>query len=447
MNGEMQFLWTELIEDLSNGSILWQLAVLASSLASAWLVSGLLRAYVMKHAQESWKVGIGGFNRVLFPLSSVTFVYIGKFALQHWQHISLLTLATKLLWAMAAIRLAVYGLRYIFNPDGWVRATEHIISRTIWVILALHLSGLWPDLVGFLEEFSFHIGKTQVNLWLIIQALLTVLLTLFVSLSLSRMLENRLMRADKVDINVRVVLTKLIRVALSLVAILAGLSAIGFDITLLSVFGGALGVGLGFGLQKIASNYVSGFIILLDDSMHIGDVVTVDGHYGVVNELRFRYMVLRKLDGTEVVIPHETLMTNAVINHSSTSRNSKVNMPIQVSYESDLEQAMTLIKGAADAHPRVLKDPPVDVQLKGFGESGIDLNLAFWISDPEEGSAILQSEIYLEIWRQFKLMGVVIPYPQREIRLLGDKPAESCQVAKPEQAGGAELPPNWDDVR
>ena len=447
MNGEMQLVWTELLSDLSSAAILWQLAVIAASCASAWIISGLLRAYVMKHAHESWKVGIGGFNRVLFPLSSVTFVYIGMFALQHWQHISLLTLVTKLLWAMAAIRLAVYGLRYIFNPDGWVRATEHIISRAIWVILALHLSGFWPDLVNFLEDFSFHIGKTQVNLWLIIQALFTVLLTLFVSLSLSRMLENRLMRADKLDINVRVVLTKLIRIALSLVAILAGLSAIGFDITLLSVFGGALGVGLGFGLQKIASNYVSGFIILLDDSMHIGDVVTVDGHYGVVSELRFRYMVLRKLDGTEVVIPHETLMTNPVINHSYTSRNSKVNMAIQVSYESDLEQAMALIKAAANAHKRVLEDPPVDVQVKGFGESGIDLNLAFWIPDPEEGSAGLQSEIYLEIWRQFKLKGVVIPYPQREVRLLGNKPAEKSQGLTPEQPVSAELPPNWDDVR
>lgn len=449
MNGEMQLVWTELLQDLSSAAILWQLAVIAASLASAWLMSGLLRAYVMAHAQESWKVGIGGFNRVLFPLSSLSFVYIGSFVLHHWQHISLLTLVINLMWAMAAIRLCVYALRYIFNPVGWVRAMEHVISRTIWVVLALHLTGFWPDLLSFLEDFSFKVGKTQLNLLLIIQAVLTVLLTLFISLSLSRMLENRLMRADKVDINVRVVLSKLIRIALSLVAILMGLSAVGFDITLLSVFGGALGVGLGFGLQKIASNYVSGFIILLDDSMHIGDVVTVDGHYGVVSELRFRYMVLRKLDGTEVVIPHETLMTNAVINHSYTSRNSKVNMPVQVSYESDLDQAMAIIKGVANAHARVLEDPPVDVQVKGFGESGIDLNLAFWIPDPEEGSAGLQSEIYLGIWRQFKQKGIVIPYPQREIRLLGDgsgRPVEPSQVT-PEQPIGNEPPPNWDDVR
>lgn len=445
MNGEMQLVWTELLEDISSAAMLWQLAVIAASLASAWMVSGLLRAYVMKHAQESWKVGIGGFNRVLFPLSSLAFVYVGSFALHHWQHISLLTLVIKLMWAMAAIRLCVYALRYIFNPVGWVRAMEHVISRTIWVVLALHLTGFWPDLLSFLEEVSFKVGKTQLNLLLIIQAVLTVLLTLFVSLSLSRMLENRLMRADKVDMNVRVVLSKLIRIVLSLVAILMGLSAVGFDITLLSVFGGALGVGLGFGLQKIASNYVSGFIILLDDSMHIGDVVTVDGHYGVVSELRFRYMVLRKLDGTEVVIPHETLMTNAVINHSYTSRNTKVNMHIQVGYESDLEQAMAVIKGVANAHARVLENPAVDVQIKGFGESGIDLNLSFWIPDPEEGSAGLQSEIYLGIWKQFKQKGIVIPYPQREVRLLGEKAADQPQSVSAQPI--AEQPPNWDDVR
>ena len=444
MNGEMTLVWAELFNDFSTAIILWQLFITVVGLGLAWMVSGLLRSYVMQHAQESWKMGVGGFNRVLFPLSSLTFIYIGRFALHHWQHVSLLTLVVKLLWAMAAIRLSVYALRYIFNPVGWVRATEHIISLSIWVALALHLTGLWPDLLEFLESLSFSVGKTNINVLLIIQAALTVLLTLFLSLSLSRMLENRLMRADKVDMNVRVVLSKLIRIVLSLIAILLGLSAIGFDITLLSVFGGALGVGLGFGLQKIASNYVSGFIILLDDSMHIGDVVTIAGHYGIVSELRFRYMVLRKLDGTEVVIPNEALIADSVINHSYTDRNTKVNMAIQVSYESDLELAMRIIKGAANGHARVLESPAADVQIKGFGESGIDLNLAFWIADPEEGSAGLQSEIYLEIWREFQKKGIVIPYPQREIRLLGQK------VSQPQLEENQVAPtsvPNWDDVR
>ncbi len=447
MNTEMQWVWRELLQDSTNVVMLWQLAVIAASLFSAWTISGLLRAYVMRNAHQTWKIGVGGFNRVLFPLSSLLFVHIGSYILEHWQHVSLLVLVIKLLWAMAAIRLAVYALRYIFAPGGWVRAMESFISKVIWVVLALHLSGFWPDILNFLEGIGFNVGKTNVNVLLVAQAVLTVLITLFISLSISRMLENRLMRADQIKMNVRVVLSKLIRTILSLIAILMALSAVGFDITLLSVFGGALGVGLGFGLQKIASNYVSGFIILLDDSLHIGDVVTVDNHYGVVSELRFRYMVLRKLDATEVVIPHDTVMTTAVINHSNTDRKTRVLMPIQVSYESDLELAMRLVSGVANAHPRVLEQPAPEVFMKGFGESGIDLHLSLWIPDPEEGTSKLQSELYLDIWRQFQKNNVVVPYPQRDIRMISTAECKSSVENNDNVKEAAVSPaPKWDDV-
>jgi small-conductance mechanosensitive channel len=446
MNTEMQTLWTELLEDLTTTVMFWQLAVIAASLASAWLLSGLIRAYAKANAPESWKIGIGGFNRVLFPLSSLAFIYLGKYLLVQWQHVSLLILAVNLLWAMAAIRLCVYGMRYIFSEGGWMRTMEHVISRAVWSVLALHLIGLWLPILKFFEEIAFSVGKSNLNLLIIIQAIFTILVTLFLSLSLSRMIENRLMRAEKIDVNVRVVLSKLVRIALSVMAILIAMSGVGIDITLLSVFGGALGVGLGFGLQKIASNYLSGFIILLDDSMHIGDVITVDLHYGVVSELRFRYMVLRKLDGTEVVIPHETLMTTAVINHTNTDRKAQITMPIQVSYDGDLELAMSLMKGAADTYARVLETPLPDTQIKGFGENGIDLNLIFWIPDPEEGSAVLQSEIYLEIWRQFKKHGIVVPYPQREVRMLSTPLIEVDTSLEPTVEEAKLSVRNWDDV-
>jgi small-conductance mechanosensitive channel len=446
MNTEMQTLWTELLEDLTKTVMFWQLAVIAASLASAWLLSGLIRAYAKANAPESWKIGIGGFNRVLFPLSSLAFIYLGKYLLVQWQHVSLLILAVNLLWAMAAIRLCVYGMRYIFSEGGWMRTMEHVISRAVWSVLALHLIGLWLPILKFFEEIAFSVGKSNLNLLIIIQAIFTILVTLFLSLSLSRMIENRLMRAEKIDVNVRVVLSKLVRIALSVMAILIAMSGVGIDITLLSVFGGALGVGLGFGLQKIASNYLSGFIILLDDSMHIGDVITVDLHYGVVSELRFRYMVLRKLDGTEVVIPHETLMTTAVINHTNTDRKAQITMPIQVSYDGDLELAMSLMKGAADTYARVLETPLPDTQIKGFGENGIDLNLIFWIPDPEEGSAVLQSEIYLEIWRQFKKHGIVVPYPQREVRMLSTPLIEVDTSLEPTFEEAKLSVRNWDDV-
>jgi small-conductance mechanosensitive channel len=415
----MQELWTEVINDLHTPVIYWQLGVIALSLALAWFINKLISGgEVMNLAPENWQLGVGGVKRVLFPLTSLVFVYLGKLILQHWQHTSLLTLASTLLIAMALIRLAVYALRYIFSPSAWLKTTENAISGVVWVLVALHLVGFLPEVMTALDEISFKMGKTRVSVLLILQAMVTVAITVVIALWISRLLENRVMRAQRINMNMRVVLTKLLRVVLTLVGVLAALSAIGFDITLLSVFGGALGVGLGFGLQKIASNYVSGFIILLDESVHIGDVMTIDGHYGVVNQIRSRYLVLRKMDGTEVVIPNETLIGSAVINHSFSDRKARVTMPLQISYESDLELAMAIMREVATNYPRVLKDPGPDTQLLGFGESGIDLQLTLWIPDPEEGSGSLKSAIYLEIWNRFRAQGIDIPYPQRDIRII-----------------------------
>ncbi len=418
MNNEIQLIWQEVQADMNTPVVLWQLAVIIAAVVTAWMINGALRQYVMRHAPEHWKLAIGGINRVLFPLTSLVFVLSSQLVLSGWQHTSLLQLASRLLLAMAAIRLIVYFMRYVLPSGGWLKALESVIAWSIWGALALHLTGVLPQLMQGLEDMRFNIGKNQVNLLLVLQALLTVIVTIFIALWLSRLLENRLMRAEHVNVNLRVILTKLIRIVLLFVATLIALSAVGLDITLLSVFGGALGVGLGFGLQRIASNYVSGFIILLDKSMQIGDVITADGHYGVVSDLRTRYLVLRKLDGTEVIIPNETLIINSVINHSFSDHKARVQMPVQISYDSPLELAMQLISDIAMQHPRVLKVPEPAVHIKGFGESGIDLMLSIWIPDPEEGSAGLQSEIYLKIWHAFQENNISIPYPQREVRIL-----------------------------
>ena len=414
----MRELWAEVATDLGSEAAYWQLAVVGASLLLAWALNKLLHRNLMQKAPETWKVGVGGLKRMLFPLTTLVFVYLGKLILQHWQHTSLLTLASTLLVAMALVRLAVYTLRYIFSPSAWLKTTENAISGVVWLLVALHLVGFLPEILRALDEVSFSVGKVRFSLLLIVQSLVTVAVTVVIALWLSRLLENRVMRAERINMNLRVVVTKLLRVTLTLVGVLAALSAVGFDITLLSVFGGALGVGLGFGLQKIASNYVSGFIILLDESVHLGDVMTIDGHYGVVSQIRSRYLVLRKLDGTEVVIPNETLIGTAVINHSFTDRKARINLPIQISYESGLEDAMTLMRDVASQHPRVLKDPPPETQILGFGENGIDLQLVLWIPDPEEGSASLKSSLYLEIWHAFQKHGVAIPYPQRDVRIV-----------------------------
>jgi len=412
---EIQEIWA----DLQSQALLWQLAVILSSLILAWVINKVLGREIMKNAPENWKIGIGGIKRVVFPLSALAITIIGRVILNHWQHTGALKLASTLLAAMAIIRLVVYLLRYIFSPGGWVRTTENLIVAVVWTIVALHLTGVLPDVVAFLDEAGFSVGKRQISVLLIMQAVVTAALALVTTLWIGRLLENKVMRTEQIELNLRVVLSKLLRILLIVVGVLMALSAIGFDITLLSVFGGALGVGLGFGLQKIASNYVSGFIILLDHSLHMGDVLTVDGHYGVVHQLRGRYLVLRKLDGTEVIIPNDTLISSTVINHSYSDRNARVQMPIQVSYDSQLAHAMQIIKDVAKRHPRVLQSPEPDVQVQGLGENGIDLQLVVWVDDPEEGFGSLKSSLYLNILESFKADGITIPYPQREVRMLG----------------------------
>ena len=181
--------------------------------------------------------------------------------------------------------------------------------------------------------------------------------------------------------------------------------------------------GIGFGLQKIASNYVSGFIILLDRSIHPGDILTVDSRFGKVTQLTARYLVLQNNDGTEAIIPNETLITSTVINHSYTNRQLRIGIPVQISYQSDLDRAMEIMKQAAANQTRVLADPETKVYLKSFSDNGIDLEMGIWIDDPEEGQLNLCSDINMEIWRKFQASGIEIPYPQRDIRIISGQPS------------------------
>ncbi len=419
MNSEIRQIWVEVLHDFGSQQIFWQLTVLMAAFGVAWLINDALHTYVMKYARENTKLAIGGINRVLFPVSALLGVALGKWVLANWHHTGMLQLTIKLLLALALIRLSVYALRYIFDPSGWLKAFERFISWSVWLVLALHFTGNLTRIIKALEEVQFGLGKGEANLWMVVQGIFTIIITLFFTLWLSRLAEKKLMRAQQLSVNIRVAMVKLVRIFFITIGVLFSLSIVGFDITLFSVFGGALGVGLGFGLQKIASNYVSGFILLLDKSMQIGDVITTDGHYGVISELRSRYTLLRKLDGTQVIIPNETLITSLVINHSHSEKKARVELPIQVAYKSDLELVINLLKNVASSHTRVLKEPNPSANIVQFGESGIDMNLVVWIPDPEEGSATLKTELYLAVWDAFKRHGIEIPFPQREMRMLG----------------------------
>jgi small-conductance mechanosensitive channel len=321
---------------------------------------------------------------------------------------------------LLVVRLLVYALRQVFTTSYWLRGYERFIAAAIWLGFALYLTGLIPDIKLAMSDWNFEVGVHKISFLNIFNGVISISITLLIALWLARMMERKILASEHLDMNYRVVMSKLTSAVFVVIGILIALTSAGIDITVLSVFGGALGVGIGFGLQKIASNYVSGFIILLDRSIHPGDILTVDGRFGKVSLLTTRYMVLKGTDGTESIIPNETLVSSTVINHSYSDRNLRINIPLQISYQSNLPAAMEIMKQAAIKQPRVVNDPEVKVYLKSFGDNGIDLELSIWITDPEEGQMNLRSDINLEIWNNFQKAGIEIPYPQRDVRIVAD---------------------------
>ncbi len=383
---------------------------IAACIFAAWLSSYL----------TARKTGIGESKRLLFPYSLLASLLIGKGLLGHLHlPFALIDIALQLVIALAVIRTLVYMLQTIFTQKPWIASLERAVAWLIWIVLALHISGLSRGILESLDEISFTFGKERISVLIVMQALVVVAASFLVSLWASRAIEKKIMAADLMDMNLKVMLTKITRTLFIIAASIATLSAAGIDMTALSMFGGALGVGLGLGLQKIASNYVSGFIILLDRSIHINDIISVEGKMGVLTKLTTRYVVLKSPDGSESLIPNDTLITSTVVNHTYTDRQVRLAAPVQVGYSSDLELAMKIMVDAASHQKRVLADPEPQVYLKEFADSGINLELGFWISDLEEGRLGLISDINLEIWREFKKHGIEIPFPQREVRLLG----------------------------
>jgi len=297
----------------------------------------------------------------------------------------------------------------------------------MWAGVALHLVGILPEVWDSLDSIAFTAGKQRISFQIVLQGLASLAVSLAISLWVARVVEERVLATERVELSMRVVIAKLVRAGAFLLAILVALPLVGIDITALSVFGGALGVGLGFGLQKIASNYVSGYIILLDRSVRIGDLVTVDGRHGVVKAIESRYTVIRSLDGTESIIPNETLITQSVTNHSYTDRKVLVKVKVAVGYGSDVDRVFALLLDAARRQPRVLADPAPGVWIVALGDNGIEVEMGAWISDPDQGQMALRGAILKEVLETFRAEGIEIPFPQRDIRLVGPAPLPQQQ--------------------
>ena len=336
-----------------------------------------------------------------------------------WLH--LLILAAR--W-MILIRVSVAVVHAALPQNKLTDWLEKSVSMVLWVGFVLWLSGLDDKILEVLDGISFSVGSGRLSLLTILNGILWVGLLMIGASWLARVIGGHLEKSS-LDTNLSMILSKVVKTVMMVLAVLIALPLVGIDLTVLSVFGGALGVGIGFGLQKVASNYISGFIILGDRSIRMNDRLTVNNFTGYVTKITSRFVVLRNANGTEALIPNETFVTSMVVNESYASRELQQAFNIQVAYHSDLIKALDIIKSAAAAQPRVSNNPAPLAVVTNFGDNGIDLRATYWVKDPENGFAALQSAIFLDIWRQFNEHGIEFPYPQREVRILNESQAPS----------------------
>lgn len=428
-----------LMHNLAAPGLLMQLGVTLLCVGLGWLCARLLlRIFVVDDlTQQVVQIGLRSFSQVLTPLLAVFLLVLAKLVVAKWQQpVSFLRLVIPLMASLGLMRFVFYVLRRIFVRDRGVSTflllVEKIVGALVWIGVVLYLTGLWPDLQAYLESTVLPIGRHQVSLMGIFQALISVLVTLIIALWASATLEQRLMRMNTMHSSIRTVVARMGRAFLVLVAVLLSLSLVGIDLTVLSVFGGALGVALGLGLQKIASSYVSGFVILLERSLSIGDMVGVGIYYGKVTQINSRFTILEGLDGVESIVPNDVFMTNAVQNYSLHHRILRLSTQLTIVYQEDIEQVLTLLEEAVSVVERVTDELLPQAILLKIGHDGLELEVGFWILDPENGRLNVLSDVNRAIWRVLQAHNIKVAQPRQDLRMVAeDMPGvDSQQVAR-----------------
>ena len=302
------------------------------------------------------------------------------------------------------------------------RAWLRLVAVLAFGLAALHSFGLLETTIELLNLLAFNVGDRRISILDIMNGGIILLILLWISSLLGSSGEKKIRKLPHLPPSLQVLLAKILRVILVFVSFAIALSTIGLDLSSFAILGGAIGVGIGFGLQKVVSNLVSGLILLLDRSVKPGDVIEIEGTYGWINSLRARYASVITRDGKEHLIPNEDLITNRVINWSFSDRNVRVRVPIGISYNANPRKAIELCLDAANSTNRTLRNPPPKCLLTGFGDNSVDLELRFWIDDPSNGVGNVRSEVLLAIWDRLQEAGIEIPFPQRDINISGLSP-------------------------
>lgn len=335
--------------------------------------------------------------------------------------------------AFTLVRMGVFVLRHTFSPGSRLKAWEGALTVTIWSLLALHIFGWLPLVSEVLDEYALEIGATRVSLLTVTSFLLSIGLLLILYLWVVKALAIRIRRAQSFDASMQAAAIKLMKLVLLTAVMIAALVTAGIDLTTLTVLGGALAVGVGLGLQKTVSNYVAGFVLIFEESVRPGDVISAGDTFGTVVELNARHVVVHTGDGLDVLIPNEELVTNRITSWSYGDRNVRLRIPVQISYGDDLEQALALLEEIGRSEPRALADPPPQTLVTAFGDNGISVELGLWVNDPERGLGDLRSQLHRRIWKAFQERGITIPFPRRVVTL--ERPADERIVRTKPAAG------------
>jgi len=405
-------------DSLVRPGALIELAALAVCLALAWVIVRVLRGNV-RRPTSVW-FGERIVDGVLFPVLALLLALLVRWMLARSQVLpaaALLQIAVPILASLVIIRVAVRVLRVAFPQSQLVRVVERTISWLVWGALVLWVTGLLPLVLAELDDIRWKLGGADVSLRSLIEAALSAAVVLVAALWISAAIESRLLVGAATDnLSLRKIAANAVRALLLLVGLLLALSAAGIPLGALGVLGGAVGVGIGFGLQKLAANYVSGFVILAERSLRIGDMVKVDGFEGRISDIHTRYTVIRALNGRESIVPNEMLITQRVENSSLADPKVSINTTVQVAYGTDLGKLLPLMASAVAAVPRVIDEPAPTVQLAGFAADGLELTVSFWIADPANGQGNVRSDVNIALLRTLDAAGVEIPFPQRVVR-------------------------------
>ena len=404
------------LETLMNWGFISQLLLVLLVIGTAFLAEYLIRRRLSRKYIADNQSNLKDIFKLVRPVLMLAVLFSAMYFLREgdlqWR---LLYFANSVLILLVIARLAIIFTRYSLKPGPWLRPFENIFAGIIVTGYLAYEFGILKQIQDKLHSIKFVISEQDITMLVIIETILGIFIAILFAMTIARFIENQIMNVKSKNFrpNQRIVVIKILKILLYIFAIVLVLTSLGIDLSFLTVFGGAFGLGLAFGFQKVAANYISGFLLLSDESIRVGDMIDISGEYGRVTAIKSRYTAVKRLDGIEVLIPNEQLLTSEITNLTFSNTTVKIPLDIQISYESSIEKAMEVILKVCHAEDRVIQDPKPKVFVKEFADSGINLHIACFVVDPNNGFLELKSDIYRAVFEEFKKNDIEIPYPHR----------------------------------